>query len=89
MRLALASLWGRNSEPLPLMLDDLLVRFDDGRQEGAARAICNSARENQALMFTCQGRTLEILREVASEEDWGDMPPSFIQIGNGGFEPIV
>ncbi len=88
MRLALASLWGRNSEPLPLMLDDLLVRFDDGRQEGAARAICNSARENQALMFTCQGRTLEILREVASAEDWGDMPPSFIRIGNGGFEPI-
>ena len=65
MRLALATLWGRNSEPLPLILDDLLVRFDEGRQEGAAEAIFEAGRHNQVLLFTCQRSTLNIFRSVA------------------------
>ncbi len=65
MRLALATLWGRNSEPLPLILDDLLVRFDEGRQKGAAEAIFEAGKHNQVLLFTCQRSTLNIFRSVA------------------------
>ncbi len=84
MRLALASLWGRNSEPLPLILDDLMVRFDERRQRGAAKAIHKAARDNQVLLFTCQRGTLDILRDAASDED----SPSFIRVEDADFVPV-
>ncbi len=67
MRLALATLWGENSEPLPLILDDLLVRFDENRRRGAAAAIMEAALKNQVKLFTCQRKTLDIFRAVAEE----------------------
>lgn len=69
MRLALATLWGKNSEPLPLILDDLLVRFDEGRQKGAAEAIFEAGRHNQVLLFTCQRSTFDIFRSLAEQRD--------------------
>ncbi len=89
MRLALASLWGRKSEPLPLILDDLLVRFDEGRQRGAAKAICEAARENQVLLFTCQKRTLDIFRDAVAEspEDSSDFL-AFHRIEKGTFVSV-
>ena len=89
MRLALASLWGKNSEPLPLILDDLLVRFDEGRQRGAAKAICEAARENQMLLFTCQKNTLDIFRDVVAEGGEGESDfLSFQRIEKGVFLPV-
>ena len=41
-------------EKMPLILDDVLVRFDDERKLGACRAIYEFARENQVLVFTCE-----------------------------------
>ncbi|MDI9371134.1 MAG: AAA family ATPase [Synergistaceae bacterium] len=84
MRLALASLWGRNSEPLPLILDDLMVRFDEGRQRGAARAICKAAKDNQVLLFTCHKGTLDILADAAADDD----APSFIRVEEADFVPV-
>ena len=75
MRLALATLWGRNSEPLPLILDDLLVRFDEGRQRGAAEAIFEAGRHNQVLLFTCQRSTFDIFRSLGEERE---TPPGFL-----------
>lgn len=90
MRLALASLWGRNSEPLPLILDDLLVRFDEERQRGAAKAICEAARENQVLLFTCQKGTLDIFRDAVAEG--GESGSDFLslhRIEKGAFVPVA
>ena len=90
MRLALASLWGKNSEPLPLILDDLLVRFDEGRQRGAAMAICEAARENQVMLFTCQKGTLDVFRDVVAETgESGSDFLSFHRIENGEFVPVA
>ena len=89
MRLALATLWGRNSEPMPLVLDDLLVRFDEGRQKGAARAVLEAARDSQVLLFTCQRATLDILRDAAEERGGMDgEPASFRCIEKGKFVPL-
>lgn len=87
MRLALASLWGRKSEPLPLILDDLLVRFDEGRQRGAAEAVLEAAGENQVLLFTCQKNTLHIFRSLAEEKGLSPDRLSFQGIRRGTFLP--
>lgn len=44
-----------SSEKLPLILDDVLIRFDRIRKEGACRAIYEFAKDQQVIMFTCDG----------------------------------
>lgn len=85
MRLALAGLWGRNSEPLPLILDDLLVRFDETRQQGAAEAILRAAEDNQVLLFTCQRQTLDIFRTVLERHTVPSDFLAFHHIEEGSF----
>lgn len=41
------------AEKLPLILDDVLVRFDVDRKQGACRAIMEFAKDQQVIMFTC------------------------------------
>ena len=40
----------------PLILDDALVRFDDGRLKSAVKILSETAKEKQVLLFTCHGR---------------------------------
>lgn len=89
MRLSLATLWGRNSEPLPLILDDLLVRFDETRQHGAAEAILEAAADNQVLLFTCQRKTLDIFRSVVEARGTAPDFLAFHRIERGTFRPAV
>lgn len=89
MRLALATLWGRKSEPLPLILDDLLVRFDETRQRGAAEAIFDVARENQVLLFTCQKNTLDIFKCLMEERGFSPESLAFHRIERGAFYPAA
>ena len=43
----------------PLVLDDVLVRFDDKRMKAAVRLLREMAKDKQILLFTCQGREEE------------------------------
>ena len=40
----------------PLVLDDVLVRFDDGRMQAAMKLLREMAKDKQILCFTCQER---------------------------------
>ena len=44
----------------PLILDDVLVRFDDKRMKEAVKLLRNMSEDKQILLFTCQGREAEI-----------------------------
>jgi uncharacterized protein YhaN len=48
------------SERMPLILDDVLVRFDPGRRRGACRAIHDFARDQQVLVFSCDPGTYDL-----------------------------
>ena len=48
----------------PILLDDALVTFDDSRLELALDLLRELAREQQVLLFTCQNRERELLRQV-------------------------
>ena len=52
LKMAMAGQVG--NERMPLILDDVLIRFDDQRKEGACRAIYEFSRDNQVIIFTCE-----------------------------------
>lgn len=56
VRLALCELVLPEDDPPPLILDDALVRFDDGRLELALELFAQLSRRRQILLFTCQSR---------------------------------
>ena len=41
---------------IPLILDDVLVRFDDERMRSAVEILRELAQNRQVILFTCQGR---------------------------------
>jgi len=45
----------------PLILDDALVRFDDGRLKAALQVLKDCAKDRQVLVFTCHSREKALL----------------------------
>ena len=50
------AVWEELSGESPLILDDALVRFDQGRMERAMELLEELSRERQILLFSCQDR---------------------------------
>ena len=67
VRLGLAREWANLAEPLPLVLDDVLVRFDPQRQRACARMLTEVAKSLQILLFTCHPSTMEHLLQAARD----------------------
>jgi|GEM_PF-743349 len=60
LRLALADDYARRVTALPIVLDDVLVAFDDGRRSAAVAALAAlGARGRQVLLFTCHRAGLD------------------------------
>ncbi len=56
VRLAVCDLALPAADPAPLVLDDALTDFDDGRMALALESLEEYARGRQVLLFTCHGR---------------------------------
>jgi uncharacterized protein YhaN len=54
----------QKSDPLPVIMDDILVNFDPVRARKAAEAIRDLSSSHQVLMFTCHPETVEIFRDI-------------------------
>jgi uncharacterized protein YhaN len=52
------------AEPLPLVLDDVLIQFDDERSRAALGVIAEVAARTQVLFFTHHARMVELAREA-------------------------
>lgn len=64
IRLSLAQAFGEQVEPLPIILDDILVRFDEERSQSALRLLAQLAKTEQILIFTCHKRVLELAQKI-------------------------
>ncbi|MBN1422769.1 MAG: AAA family ATPase [Planctomycetes bacterium] len=69
IRLALAAEWAARGEPLPILLDDVLVNFDPERARGAVRAILRVAESTQILAFTCHPHIEDLFRAERPDLD--------------------
>ncbi|EYF05828.1 ATP-binding protein [Chondromyces apiculatus] len=64
LRLASLEHHARRAEPMPLVLDDILIHFDDDRARAALEALAEMAASSQILFFTHHARLLELSREA-------------------------
>lgn len=65
LRLAHIERHGRENEPLPVIMDEILVNFDPRRARNTVRAFANLLKTGgqQLLYFTCQPHIVKMLRE--------------------------
>jgi len=66
LALRLASLEWRieSSEPMPFIVDDILINFDDQRSAATINALCDLAAKTQVIMFTHHKKIVETAREL-------------------------
>ena len=60
VKMAIAKEMG--SERLPLVIDDILIRFDSRRKQGACRALMEFAEDQQVIMFTCDSSLVSMFK---------------------------
>ena len=65
IRMAFIDHYCAHYEPLPVMMDDCFVNFDDVRARYAVEALLNWDAEIQTILLSCHGRMLHILAELA------------------------
>lgn len=63
VRLAVCQLCLPQKDPPPLVLDDALISFDDGRMALALDCLAQLGQQRQILLFTCQGRESRALKD--------------------------
>jgi uncharacterized protein YhaN len=64
LRLASLEKYMESSEPMPFIVDDVLVDFDDERSEAALGALAQLARKTQVILFTHHSRVAEQARKI-------------------------
>lgn len=67
LRLASIERFVESAEPLPLVLDDALIHFDDTRKKAAFSVLAELAERLQILFFTHHERDVELALEAAGD----------------------
>ena len=67
LRFGLIRELGERTEPLPVVVDEVLVNFDPDRALRAAVAFTELSKANQVLVFTCHPTVVELFRNAATE----------------------
>lgn len=74
LRLAYILDYCDRNEPLPVIMDDVLVNFDDARAAASLGALRDAARVTQVILLTCHQRWVDITRTVAPEARILELP---------------
>ena len=69
LRLSLAESFGEKIESMPLLLDDVLVRFDLARQKLTLQVIEQLSEHTQVFLFTCHETTSQLASERVHRYD--------------------
>ena len=64
LRIASLEKYIENSEPMPFIVDDILVDFDDERSEAALNALAQLAKKTQVILFTHHSRVVEQAKKI-------------------------
>jgi uncharacterized protein YhaN len=75
LRFGLVREFARRAEPMPVIMDDILVNFDPDRAREACRALGELSEDQQVLLFTCHPETVELIRAEAGGCKIIELPP--------------
>jgi uncharacterized protein YhaN len=64
LRLATLERYLETSEPLPLVIDDVLINFDDARSAATLRVLAALAEKTQVLLFTHHAKVRDLALEI-------------------------
>ncbi len=65
LRLAALEKYMKSSEPMPFIVDDILIHFDDDRSKATLAVLAELTKKTQVILFTHHSRVVEQAREVA------------------------
>jgi uncharacterized protein YhaN len=71
LRLAAVEQFCRQSEPLPLIVDDILLRFDDDRARETLAVLGEFSSITQVIFFTHHGRLRQLADELFGADGYG------------------
>jgi uncharacterized protein YhaN len=66
VRLASLESYIRHHEPLPFVVDDILIQFDDHRAKATLEVLAELSRETQVIFFTHHRHLLELVDGVTA-----------------------
>ncbi|PIP72709.1 MAG: hypothetical protein COW89_04940 [Nitrospinae bacterium CG22_combo_CG10-13_8_21_14_all_47_10] len=66
MRFGLIDEYETRSEPLPAVMDDVFVNFDDERDERIIKILNKFSKQRQVLVLTCHQRSLEAYKSIGA-----------------------
>jgi uncharacterized protein YhaN len=95
IRISLAVAFSQQLEAMPIILDDILVRFDEQRQQEALRFLADLSKDEQIFLFTCSAETQRIAKEVFDNLDIRskltgvENPVHLYEISQGNIEPYL
>lgn len=64
LRLAALSIYLETSEPMPFIVDDILIKFDDDRAKATLEILSEISNKTQVLFFTHQARHIDITKTI-------------------------
>ncbi len=70
LRLASLEMHVREQQPIPFIVDDILVNFDDERAAAALRALAELARHTQVIFFTHHEHLLDLAEQQLEEGEF-------------------
>jgi uncharacterized protein YhaN len=83
VRLGLAKAFGVGTEPLPIVLDEVLVKFDPTRQENVGKLLVEYAKAHQVLLFTCHPEVADRILRCAGTGESGGAQATCFRISDG------
>ncbi len=66
MRFGLIDEYETRSEPLPAVMDDVFVNFDDERDEHIIEILNQFGKQRQVIVLTCHKRSLEAYQDIGA-----------------------
>lgn len=67
LRLASIERYLEQNEPMPFIVDDILIQFDDQRSEAALQALASLSKKTQVLFFTHHHRIVELAEKAVPD----------------------
>lgn len=81
IRLAYVLHYCRQNEPLPIVMDDVLVNFDEGRVRQTLSALAEVAQTVQILFFTCHRHMVQLAQDCVPGLKPIELPATTIASG--------
>jgi len=68
LRLATLEKYLETNEPMPFIVDDILIRFDDDRARATLAVLADLSKKTQVLFFTHHSRLAEMAKELKTSK---------------------